>query len=55
METKTEKLLRKNYVFFQSQLPSLLRDKNKKNKFAIIKDEQIVGALHLQTEISISF
>ncbi|MDE0118567.1 MAG: hypothetical protein OXM55_00980 [Bdellovibrionales bacterium] len=43
METKTDKLLRKNYVFFQNQLPTLLRDKNKKDKFALIKDEQIVG------------
>ena len=43
METKTEKNLKKNYVFFQSQLPALLRDKTKKDKFALIKNEQIVG------------
>lgn len=43
METKAEKLLKKNYKFFQNQLPILLRDKNKKNKFALIKDEEIVG------------
>ena len=42
METKTDKLLKKNYIFFQNQLPTLLRDKNKKDKFALIKDEQIV-------------
>ena len=30
-------------MFFQNQLPFLLKDKNKKNKFAIIKDEEIVG------------
>ncbi len=43
METKTDKLLKKNYTFFQNQLPTLLRDQNKKDKFALIKDEQIVG------------
>ena len=43
METKAEKLLKKNYKFFQSQLPTLLRDKGKQNKFAVIKDEEIVG------------
>lgn len=43
METKTDKLLKKNYTFFQNQLPILLRDQNKKDKFALIKDEQIVG------------
>ena len=43
METKTEKLLKKNYVFFRSQLPTLLKNKSNKNKFALIKDEQIVG------------
>ena len=42
METKKEKLLRKNYIFFKSQLPTLLKDKKKKNKFALIKDEQII-------------
>ena len=43
METKTNKLLKKNYAFFQNQLSTLLRDKNKKDKFALIKDEQIIG------------
>lgn len=43
METKVEKLLKKNYKFFQNQLPILLRDKNKQNKFALIKDEDIIG------------
>ena len=43
METKTEKLLRKNYVFFQSQLPTLLKERSKKDKFALIKDEEITG------------
>ena len=43
MNTKAEKLLKKNYKFFQSQLPTLLKDKNKKNKIALIKDEEIVG------------
>ncbi len=43
METKTEKLLKKNYAFFQNQLPALLKDRNKKDKFALIKDKQIVG------------
>ena len=43
METKAEKLLKKNYKFFQSQLPKLLRDKDKKDKFALIKDEAIIG------------
>ena len=43
METKNEKLLKKNYTFFQNQLPTLLKDQNKKNKFALIKDEQIIG------------
>ena len=43
METKNEKLLKKNYKFFQKQLPNLLKDQNKKNKFALIKDEQIIG------------
>ena len=43
MKTKIEKLLKKNYKFFQSQLSTLLKDKNKKNKFALIKDEKIVG------------
>ena len=42
METKKEKLLRKNYIFFKSQLPTLLKDQKKKNKFALIKDEQII-------------
>ena len=42
METKKEKLLKKNYTFFKSQLPTLLRDQKKKNKFALIKDEQII-------------
>ena len=43
METKAEKLLRKDYEFFKSQLPSLLKSKNKRNKFAVIRDEQIIG------------
>lgn len=43
METKNEKLLKKNYAFFQNQLPTLLKDQNKKDKFALIKDEQIIG------------
>ena len=43
MKTETEKLLRRNYKFFQNQLPILLRDKDKKNKFALIKNEEIVG------------
>ena len=42
METKKEKLLKKNYIFFQNQLPALLKDQKKKNKFALIKDEQII-------------
>ncbi len=42
METKKEKLLRNNYIFFKSQLPTLLKDQKKKNKFALIKDEQII-------------
>ena len=42
METKNEKLLKKNYTFFQNQLSTLLKDQNKKNKFALIKDEQII-------------
>ena len=43
MDTKAENLLKRNYKFFQSQLPTLLRDRNKKNKIALIKDEKIVG------------
>ena len=43
METKNEKLLKKNYTFFQSKLPALLRDQKKKNKFALVKDQQIIG------------
>ena len=42
METKKEKLLRKSYIFFKSQLPTLLKDQKKKNKFALIKDEKII-------------
>ena len=43
MKSNNEKLLKKNYVFFQNQLPTLLKDQNKKDKFALIKDEQIIG------------
>ena len=35
--------LKQNYIFFQNQLPTLLKDQNKKNKFALIKDQQIIG------------
>ena len=41
MEIK--KILKENYSYFQSELPKLLKDKNKLGKFAIIKNKMIVG------------
>ena len=38
-----QQLLLKNYQFFIKKLPSLLKDEDKKNKFAVIKDKKIVG------------
>ena len=40
---KNKDILEKNYRFFINQLPELLEDDNKKNKIALIKDEQIIG------------
>ena len=38
-----EKLLNKNYKFFKKKLPELLKDTNKKNKYALIYDEKVIG------------
>lgn len=44
MENKTnKKLLKKNYEFFKKILPGLLKDQDKKDKFAIIKEESLIG------------
>ena len=44
MEDKTNKeLLKKNYEFFKKILPSLLKDQDKKDKFAVIKEESLIG------------
>ena len=39
----TEALLKANYFFFASQLPNLLKDEEKRNKIALIKDMKIIG------------
>lgn len=39
---KDEKLI-EIYNFFKQGLPSLLKDKDKKGKFALIKDQKIIG------------
>ena len=43
MKKNNEELLNKNYKFFKKKLAYLLKDKNKKNKFALIYNEEIIG------------
>ena len=40
---KNEELLKKNYRFFKTELPNLLKDDNNKGKFALIESEKIIG------------
>lgn len=36
-------VLEKNYLFFIDKLPELLKDSNKKNKIALIRNQKIIG------------